>query len=169
MLNFQKNQLKRVPVFIETVHQDPMYSDIRICDKLRMELFKRHVSPLPYAKSIMELLSIRKSMLSRGAEPGLFIVNLFWIDNVISEYDELMGEVPTIFFKRELMSQRSSVLDLKKMTTQTFFAKLKPRLTIMLNYGPKNSNKIAASVADQIITFLDNGDFCCLEKINSSW
>ena len=156
------------PIFIEAVEGE-RYSDVQICRKVMAHLFKKGVSPLPFATSAAELTHVLAALEQRETKPAIFIVNTFWIEHFVMELDKLMGETPTLFFRRELYSYTPWLKALfnelpDQLNTSVYLATMTPRLASAWTYGPRNSNEVAERAADGIIEFLKNKQFSHIEK-----
>jgi len=155
--------MRYLPVFFEALcNLDSPRA--RIVSQVRADLFQKGVTPLPFARSTPELLSVLEAMRSMGRTPGLFVVNTHGAENMLAELDGVMGETPVFFFRHKLLwaKEEASVLKTIYGVTQRL-GRLRPRLTVTRLYNPLNSEQVARRAARQLGSFAVYGDFRSLE------
>ena len=152
--------MARIAVFFEAVNGcDPR---LQIVEQVRVELFKRRVAPLPFARSLHELGEVHRSILCSKRRPALYVLNTHGAEDLLEELDDLMGEAPVFFYRRELVWLQQGGREGDVGITDRI-GLMRPRLTVIRSYGPLTAGSIALHSARQVEQFLACGDFRVLE------
>lgn len=153
-----------LPVFIERAEMQLEDQDT-ILQQIRCLLYIRGVWPLAYAESVDQVPSVLEAFRNKNQRLALFVVNLSGIEDHIPYLDEVIGETPVVLFRRELLwlrEFRDEWTGQSGLTTR--IGQMRPRLTAVWPFGPKNAYKVARHVAVRIESYLRFGDFRSLEE-----
>ena len=154
------------PFFIEA--PATQQADVNICAKIMRILFEHKIRPIPFASSLADIDSILTSLKTRNIRPSIFLVNTFGAKEILKELNPVLGELPTLYFRRSLHAGESGMSELlpdpNKNDTMEMIGKFTPRLTSVWMYGGKNSGSIAQHAAAALLKFLGDGDFKHIEK-----
>lgn len=153
----------RLPIFFEAMDEDAG-SALQIVRALRGRLYRDGFSPLPFASNYRDLCEVLGALKSSGRAPAIFIINTHGAERLLPVFDELMGETPVLFFRRELMWLRDHEHESGAPGVTAAIGEMRARLTIIRHYGPKNCETVARSMTRKIERFLRFGDFGCLEN-----
>jgi hypothetical protein len=153
----------RVPLFVETI-EGAAHADLQICRKLAAQLCKHGISPLPFANSLSQLISVLHALKARNEWPAVFVINTYWAEEILRDMDALTGDTPIMLFHRVLTpthkpgESADSLLGLQE-------ASMRP-ITFQ-TYGAKNSTLIADSTYPHILKFLEDNDFSHIQMLDA--
>jgi hypothetical protein len=154
-----------LPFFIEA-WETPDLANLQICRKVMALLFKQRIRPLPFACNGRDVTQVKGNMASRGMKPGVFIVNTFLAEAMISELGALMGETPAILLRHEThthtLKRKKDLLD-----TTVMLKKMDGRQTLVCNYDQSNVAMVAEQVSECLCQFVKDGDFWHFARLNA--
>jgi len=157
----------QIPLFIEVLHS-AQSAPIQVCRKVIAGLFKQGISPLPFAGSIEELRTVLSSLKQKGIEPGLFVINTYWAEEVLEQLDPFLGNSPVLFFVRDMITEtpstRSQVFGDSSNKTTTLLQRMTPRAGAIWTFGSRSAETAAAHAVTSIANFLNDGDFYHIER-----
>ncbi|MCW8129807.1 MAG: hypothetical protein KIS92_05580 [Planctomycetota bacterium] len=155
--------LQPLPIFFEAMDESMRHA-LRIVWELRRRLFIGGLSPLPFAATLRDLRDVLEAVRRNRQAPALFVVNTHGAEHLLREIDEIVGDAPVLFFRRELVWMRDRHAEGGRPGVTAALGEMRPRLTTIRHYGPKNSAQVAGALAPRIRRFLQYGDFHCLEN-----
>ncbi len=157
----------RLPFIFEAWESDRQ-SNLQVCRKMMKLLLRNKVSPLPFASTLKEMTDVLKSLNSRNVAPSVFIINTYWAEELLLPMDPLIGDVPTLFFRRELSSDKKIIEILQENpgygNTSAALSCMSPRLSTVWKYGALTSDAIAERATHCLLQFLQDGEFRKLEN-----
>ena len=159
--------MKRLPFFIE-VWESSNNAEVRLCHKVMAHLFKQKITPLPFATTAREVADVLLALKKQGLVPSLFVVNTFWAEQILPMLDPLIGETPTLFFRREICSQDVLGGDAARGMTTVAIRNMTPRECSIWAYGSKTSDAVAERAAQAVVKYLQDGVFQTIERSNPS-
>jgi len=102
------------------------------------------------------------ALVRTDRHPALFVVNTHGAEEQLEELDDLMGEAPALFYRRELdWLQKGGSEGAVGITDRI---SLMPRLSVIRRYGPMTAASVARHTAKQIEEFLGTGEFRVMES-----
>lgn len=162
--------MKRVPLFVEVLESKDN-APLQICRKIMANLFRQKIAPLPFGSSIDEIRAVLASMRTKGMPPAIFVVNTFWAEELLTELDPMIGQTPALFFRRNLFAASTSSLakaiggpSTGSDKTSLILRSMTPRLTSIWGYGTKSGDTLAATAADALMNYLNDGNFAHIER-----
>jgi|GEM_PF-5834895 len=154
--------MRSTPVFIEVIHSDE-HANIQVCRKIMGLLFKQKIAPLPFASTLPEVLEVLRGMRSRGMAPGIFVINTFWAEELLSQLELILGQTPVLFFKRQIFlietQSRSAAPVNNAQRITTLLENMNLKNSTLWTYGSKSTDDIAMKAAKAIIPFLNDNNF----------
>jgi hypothetical protein len=153
--------MQGVPILIEA-EETRQEESLKICCKLADLLLGRQVAPVGLAGTADEVRHILEEMKENALSPAIFVINTFGARHVLSELDPLIGDVPVLYFRRQLFAGWGGLRGQFRGTPSEVL--LTPRLASIWLYGSENSDEIARLAASALIRFLKDGDFQQIES-----
>jgi hypothetical protein len=138
----------KTPFFIEAISTQNTIN-LQICRKIISNLFKKKITPLPFASTLKEYNEVLHSLPAHHLDIGLFIINTYFAEGLIKELSPLFPvSVPILSLRREICSSPFNL----------------PEHTIIeWVYGSKNVDQIAEKGHEMILSFLNDGEIDVLE------
>jgi len=147
-------------MFVELL-DDTQHLDAQICRRIMSLLFKHNIRPLPFATSIAEIREVLVAMKGKQWRPGVFVVNTYWADGMLSELDTLMGPVPALFLRRRVFSRETQRI-LKRDADggpTTAVLQVMSRPMSILTWKPEHVEQAAQDACQRLLRFLEDDDF----------
>jgi|GEM_PF-3642528 len=164
--------MRGVPIFVE-VDSTRLDKDLQVCSKIVTMLTESNFGPVGLAGTIPELQSILGELSEHKLTPGIFAINTFGVKPILPELDNLMGDAPVIYFRRELFAGQSGLMehmgvsDAGTQNTVVVLGKMRPRLTAFCFYGKKNAQAVAKDSFATLTRFLNGEDFRLVEQMGA--
>lgn len=154
----------RLPLLFENT-KDPN-PDLQLCRKMMRILFQNKIMPLPFASTLQEMDDVHRSLAARNSPPAIYIVNTLGSEEILTELDKRMGELPALFLRRGLAAEKR-VNDILAHPgsdgVSSVLGGMRPRPAAVWGFGAKTSDEIAAFAARCVMQFLADGDFWHIE------
>ena len=161
-----------VPVLIE-VEETRNQPDINLCCKLVEFLTKGEVAPIGLVGTLDEVADVLGKIREENLAPSIFVINTFGAKAILRGVDELIGDVPTVYVRRELFAGQSGLAEslggnsTPVTGTSLILGQMKMRLTSMWPYGSRNCEEVAERLSRAIVEFLKTGDFRVIERLRA--
>ena len=155
--------MEMAPVFFEVLEHEKC-PQIHIVNQIRVDLYKRGLTPLPFASTLVELTELVNSLENAGIQPSLFVINTFEAEEQLDDLDLAMGDAAVLFFRRELMWLKAGAGSIEDIGVTTRINQMRPRLTGIWYYGALNFEQVAERASFRIEQYLGNRDFRCFEE-----
>jgi hypothetical protein len=153
----------RGPLFFFEAWESDKDAELQVCRKTMRALFKRRITPLPFAATLKEFDEVLQQLALRQTTPSIFVINTFWAENLLGELDARMGEAPALFFRRGLSADKAALIGSNEGNTSVVRG-MKPRLAAVWGFGAKNTDEVSELAAQCLAQFLADGNFNVIEK-----
>src|SRR5437870_2018764 len=101
VLYFGTGAAMNTPMFIEVL-QSQANCDAQVCRKIMSSMYRSHISPLPFASSIYEAVDVLHALKDKNIQPGIFVINTFWAEEILRDLDAIVGDTPILLLSRRL-------------------------------------------------------------------
>jgi len=162
-----------IPIFIE-VASTRQLADVRLCSKVTEQLMAQDVKPVALAGTVEETQAVLDEMRGYNLVPALFVINTFGAKDLLPLLDPLMEDLPVLYFRRSLYIGQSGLMSAMNpeeassiLGAEAALTRMKSRRTVMWYYGSKNADDMARRAAVALARFLENGDFCHIERASA--
>lgn len=153
-----------LPFFIEAWESSDL-ANLQICRKVMGALFKQRIRPLPFASNSRDVAQVRANLDARGMKPGVFVVNTYLAEGMLSELEALMGDTPALLLRHEThahpLKRKKDLLD-----TTVILKKMGAHQMLLCNYDQNNVAMVAEQVTECLMKFVQDGDFWHFARLN---
>ena len=153
-----------LPFFIEAWESSDL-ANLQICRKVMGSLFKQRIRPLPFASNSRDVAQVRENLNARGMKPGVFVVNTYLAEGMLSELAALMGDTPALLLRHEThahpLKRKKDLLD-----TTVILKKMGAHQMLLCNYDQNNVAMVAEQVTECLMHFVQDGDFWHFARLN---
>lgn len=164
--------MSRIPFIVESRHVETE-GGVALCAKIRTILFKNKIAPLPFASDLDEILDVLGGLKRSGVQPAILIANTFAAKEYLKQLDEQIGDIPAVWFRREMFIGKSGFMAdiaplLQGGATMELLKKMTLRETSIWLYGKLNADRIADQFSAALLRFLEDGEFRHIEHANDT-
>jgi len=160
MVEFVKGrESMHIPLFIEVL-QSQANSSAQICRKVMAHLYRRNISPLPFASSIYEIADVMHALREKNLAPAIFVVNTYWAEEILRDLDAMVGDTPILLLERRLTAAR--ILNGNADSPLQDFSS---RQIATCRYGATTSDETAETVANALVQFAGDSAFWRIEAL----